>query len=96
MSLINIFGAKGLLYGIIYVIITKGIYLFFLTIFIIAILKIALMIFKRIFKGQRINKESLNILIKRILICIGAILLSDIILYFWGSNLITIFNFLLN
>ena len=96
MSLIEIFGIKGLLYGIIYIIITKGIYLFFLIIIVVSLLKISLIMLKRLFNKEKINKENLNLLIKRILICIAIIFISDIILYFGASHLITIFNFLLN
>lgn len=94
-SLINIFGIKGLLYGIMYVLITKGIYLFFLSIFIMSLIKIANLFIKRIFSGERISKDNLSLLLKRIFICIAVILISDIILYFGGAKLITIFNFLL-
>ena len=95
-SLISIFGIKGLLYGIIYVIITKGIYLFFLSIIIVSLLRVSLIILKSIFNKENIDKEKLALLLKKNLICIVIILINDIILYFWGTNLITIFNFLLN
>ncbi len=96
MSLIEIFGVKGLIYGLIYLIITKGIYLFFLTIFILALIKIIILIIKRLIWHQKMNKNLLVTYCKRILICIGVIILSDIILYFGGTKLISIFNFLLN
>lgn len=96
MSLIEIFGVKGLIYGLIYLIITKGIYLFFLTIFILALIKIIILIIKRLIWHQKMNKNLLVTYCKRILICIGVIILSDIILYFGGTKLINIFNFLLN
>lgn len=96
MSLIEIFGVKGLIYGLIYLIITKGIYLFFLTIFILALIKIIILIIKRLIWHQKRNKNLLVTYCKRILICIGVIILSDIILYFGGTKLISIFNFLLN
>ena len=95
-SLISIFGIKGLLYGIIYVIITKGIYLFFLSIIIVSLLRVSLIILKSIFNKENIDKEKLALLLKKNLVCIAIILINDIILYFWGTNLITIFNFLLN
>ncbi len=95
-SLTSIFGIKGLLYGIIYVLITKGIYLFFLSIIIVSLLRVSIIILKNIFKKENIDKEKLVLLLKKILICIATILINDIILYFWGTNLITIFNFLLN
>ena len=95
-SLTFIFGIKGLLYGLIYVIITKGIYLFFLSIIIVSLLRLSINILKRIFNKEDVNKEILTLLLKRILICIGIILINDIILYFFGTNIITIFNFLIN
>ena len=94
-SLINIFGIKGLLYGIVYILITKGIYFFFLSIFIISLIKITYYFIKRIFFGEKINKDTLSLLLKRVFICIGVILISDIILYFGGAKLIDIFKFLL-
>ncbi len=94
-SLINIFGIKGLLYGIVYILITKGIYFFFLSIFIISLIKITYYFIKRIFFGEKINKDTLSLLLKRVFICIGVILISDIILYFGGAKLINIFKFLL-
>ena len=96
MSLIEIFGVKGLIYGLIYLTITKGIYLFFLTIFLLALIKIIILIIKRLIWHQKMNKNLLVTYCKRILICIGVIILSDIILYFGGTKLISIFNFLLN
>lgn len=96
ISLIEIFGIKGLLYGLVYILITKGVYLFFSYIFVVSLLKIAMIMFKKIFQHQKIAKESINLLLKRILICIAIILISDVIIYFWGAKLITIFNFLLN
>lgn len=95
MTLIDIFGIKSLLYGLIYVIVTKGLYLFFSFIFVISLLKIAIIIFKRVFQSQKVSKDNLSLLLKRILICIAIILLSDIIIYFGGAKLITLFNFLL-
>ena len=95
MTLIDIFGIKGLLYGLIYIIITKGLFLFFSFIFIISLLKINILVFKRIFHSQNISKDNLSLLLKRSLICIAIILLGDIIIYFGGAKLITLFNFLL-
>ena len=95
MTLIDIFGIKGLLYGLIYIIITKGLFLFFSFIFIISLLKINILVFKRIFHSQKISKDNLSLLLKRSLICIAIILLGDIIIYFGGTKLITLFNFLL-
>ena len=95
MALIDIFGIKGLLYGLVYVIITKGIYLFLALLFVLALIKIAIMFIKAIISKEKINKDSLSKLLKRIFICIAIILISDIILYFGGTKLINVFNFLI-
>lgn len=96
MSLINIFGVKGFLYGLVYIIITKSIYLFFSLILVTSFLKLSIIILKKIFQKDKWNRENINILIKRILLCIATILIFDVILYFGGAKLITLFNFLLN
>ncbi len=95
MALIDIFGIKGLLYGLVYVIITKGIYLFLALLFVLALIKIAIMFIKALISKEKINKDSLSKLLKRIFICIAIILISDIILYFGGTKLINVFNFLI-
>ena len=95
-TLSSIFGIKGLLYGIIYCLITKGIYLFFLSLIIVSLLKISHILLKCLVNKQNIAKEKLVLLLKKTLICIAFILINDIILYFFGTKLITIFNFLLN
>ena len=95
MALIDIFGIKGLLYGLVYVIITKGIYLFLALLFVLALIKIAIMFLKALISKEKINKDSLSKLLKRIFICIAIILISDVILYFGGTKLINAFNFLI-
>ena len=44
-----------------------------------SLIKIANIIIKRIFSSERINKENLSLLLKRIFLCIAAILISDIV-----------------
>ena len=95
MALIDIFGIKGLLYGLVYVIITKGIYLFLALLFVLALIKIAIMFIKALISKEKINKDCLSKLLKRIFICIAIILISDVILYFGGTKLINVFNFLI-
>lgn len=95
-SLINILGIKGLLYGIIYILISKGVYIFFLSIFAVTLIKIVFIVVFKLLKGIKINKDLLILLVKKALICIAIILIYDIILYFFGTKLINIFNFLLN
>lgn len=94
-SLVNIFGIKGLIYGIVYIVITKGIFLFFFLILALSLIKLSIILLKRLIKPSS-DKENLGILFKRIILCIAIILLSDILIYFGGAKLITLFNFLLN
>lgn len=94
-SLVNIFGIKGLLYGLVYCVITKGIYLFFLLILILSLIKLSISILKTVLRIDN-NKENFALLFKRIVLCLAIILISDIIIYFGGAKLITLFNFLLN
>ncbi len=95
-SIINIFGIKGLLYSVVYIVVSKGIYLFFLAILIATILKGILLMGRYVIRKERINKDTVTLMYKRVLLCLGIILFSDIIIYFGGAKLITLFNFLLN
>ena len=92
--LTHIFNIKGLLYGIIYVLITKGVFIIFLIIFIKSLLKISGVIIDKMINKVNI-KERMYYLIIRCIVIIGIILLSDIILYFLGVTILNIFNFLL-
>lgn len=96
VSLISIFGIRGLLYGLIYGVVTKLVYLIFFGIFTITMLKIVKIILGRLFLSKAINRDSFILFLKRIFICIVIIFIYDIILYFGGAKLISIFNFLLN
>ena len=81
---------KGFIFGIIYILITKAVYLFFLLIFIISIIRIGIIVLKR----EKLKKEKIYILGKRALVCFIFIIINDLILYFLGDNLINVFNFL--
>ena len=81
---------KGFIFGLIYVLITKVIFLFFLLIFIISIIRIGLIVLKK----EKLKKEKIYVLSKRVLLCFILILINDLILYFLGDNLINVFNFL--
>lgn len=93
-SLTSIFGIKGLIYGIIYVILTKGLFLLFLFIFSITLFKIIKNIIDKVFYKKHSNM--LTVLGEKALVCIILIVISDIIIYFGGSKLVNVFNFLLN
>ena len=94
-SLTSIFGIKGFLYSLIYIIITKGIYLFILSIILISLIKISKLIIDKYILKKGNNINSINMYLKKSLVCLGIIFLNDIILYFWGSSLINVFNFLI-
>lgn len=94
-SLTGIFGIKGMLYGIIYVIITKGIFLVMLLVFSVTLFKIIKNIMEKIIYKNK-GKDLIVVLFKKVLLCIVIILIFDVIMYFFGSGLINIFNFLIN
>ena len=93
-ALTNIFSFKGLLYGIIYILITKGLFIFLFLIFIKSLLKISGIIIDGLVKKDSI-KEKIYYLIIRCIVIIGIILLGDVILYFFGVSILNIFNFLI-
>lgn len=95
-SLSRIFGFKGILYGFIYVFLTKGIYIFLLLFFTIFLLKIGEKSFLRlIHKENRNIKEQIILLFKKCLLLLFLIFINDIFLYFFGGKLLNIFNFLI-
>lgn len=87
-------GFKGFIYSLIYVLITKLVYLFFLTILITSLIKIGFNMSKIILKRKNTSKDLILFLFKRVIICFIIILLNDIFLLFLGNNLINIFKFL--
>lgn len=93
-SLTCIFGIKGILYGVIYVIISKLVYVVLLILFSVNLFKIVRCIIDLIVY-KKSNKESIIIFIKRSVVFIGMILLDDIILLFCGGKLVNLFNFLI-
>lgn len=94
-SLTCIFGIKGILYGVIYVIISKLVYIVLLILFSVNLFKIVRCIIDLIVY-KKSNKESIIIFIKRSVVFIGMILLNDIILLFCGGKLVNLFNFLIS
>ena len=94
-SLTCIFGIKGILYGVMYVIISKLVYVVLLILFSVNLFKIVRCIIDLIVY-KKSNKESIIIFIKRSVVFIGMILLDDIILLFCGGKLVNLFNFLIS
>ncbi len=94
-SLTIIFGIKGLLYGVIYVIISKLIFIILLMFFLVTLFKIVKNIIDY-FIYKKNNKETIILLFKKALIFIALIVIFDVILYFTGAKIINIFNFLIN
>ena len=96
ITLTNLFKIKGFFYSIIYIIITKAIYIFFSFILTASNSKYCLVNIKTFLKTFKFNKEQLTILCQKNLLCIGIIICYDMFLYFVGSKILTIFNFLIN
>lgn len=93
-SITCIFGIKGMLFGVLYVIISKLVFIVLLIIFSVNLFKIVKCVIDYLVY-KKSNKESLSIFMKRSIVFIGIIMISDIILYFSEVKLINIFNFLI-
>lgn len=95
-SLSSIFGFKGFIYSIVYIIINKFVYLFFLYFLLLALFKMALIIIKTFIHKEHNNKDEIFHLLKKIGLCLVIILLYDLILYFFGTKLLILFDFLIS
>lgn len=93
-SITCIFGIKGMLFGVLYVIVSKLVFVVLFIIFSVNLFKIVKCVIDYLVY-KKSNKESLVMFMKRSIVFIGIIMISDIILYFWGVKLINIFNFLI-
>ncbi len=83
---------KGLIYSLIYNLLTKG---FYLILILIIIKKIRILIHS-IFKTKETYNNSLIINIKSIKIYLILMILNDILIYLFGSNILLKLSFLLN
>lgn len=93
-SITYIFGIKGMLYGSIYILISRLVYIIVLIIFNVNLFKIIKCnIDSLVYKKS--NKESLSVFYKRSIVFIGIILINDVILFFGGGKLVNLFNFLI-
>lgn len=93
-SITYIFGIKGMLYGSIYILISRLVYIIVLIIFNVNLFKIIKCnIDSLVYKKS--NKELLSVFYKRSIVFIGIILINDVILYFGGGKLVNLFNFLI-
>ena len=93
-SLSSIFGFKGLIYSIIHIIINKFVFLFFLYFLFLAMYKIVLLLIKYWVHKEKINKDEIIHLFKKIILCLLIIIIYDLILYFFGNKIMNLFNFL--
>ena len=93
-SITCIFGIKGMLFGVLYVIVSKLVFVALLIIYSVNLFKIVKCVIDYLVY-KKSNKESLVMFMKRSIVFIGIIMISDIILYFGGVKLINIFNFLI-
>lgn len=89
-----VLGFKGFLFGIVYVLITKGVFLFFLLILIVSVIKIGIDVVYSLINKGGVLKSNRNLLFKRSVVCLAFILVNDLVLYFWGDKMINLFNFL--
>lgn len=94
-SLSSIFGFKGLIYSIIHIIINKLVFLFFLYFLFLAMYKIVLLLIKYWVHKEKINKDEIIHLFKKIILCLLIIIIYDLILYFLGNKIMNLFNFLI-
>lgn len=94
-TLTYIFGIKGMFYGIIYALITKFIFIIILIIFSVNLFKITKLVIDGIVYKKNC-KDSMYVFLKRSILFIILILISDIVLYFGGVKLLNIFNFLIS
>ncbi len=95
-SIGSIFQIKGIIYGIIYVLISRGIFLVLLLIFIFFLVRIGEKVFLIMTHKSNKNEGQLILgLVKKSLIVLLLILINDTFLYFWGAKLVNIFKFLI-
>ena len=93
-SITCIFGIKGILFGVLYVIVSKLVFVVLFIIFSVNLFKIVKCVIDYLVY-KKSNKESLVMFMNRSIVFIGIIMISDVILYFGGAKLINIFNFLI-
>lgn len=93
-SLSSIFGLKGFIFSIFYIFITKLIFIIVLILYSANLFKISKSILDIVIYKKN-KKDFLYLYLKRSIIYISIILLSDIILYFGGAKLIKTIVFLI-
>ena len=93
-SFINIFGINGFIYGLIYILITKGLFIVLFTLLNIYLIRISKLIIDKIVNRISI-KDKIYYLLIRCIIIISIVLLFDVLLYFFGIPLLNIFKFLI-
>lgn len=96
-SLSSIFGFKGCLYGIVYVLITKGLFSILLLCLGLFLIRIGEKVFFKIIGREKtidVNKQ-IGAIIKKYIIVLLIIFINDLFLFFLGGRILNIFNFLL-
>ena len=94
-SLSSIFSFKGFIYSVIHIIINKFVFLFFLYFLLLALYKITIILIKYWVHKEKINKDEIIRLFKKIILCLLVIIIYDLLLYFFGNKIINLFNFLI-
>ena len=85
------FKIKGVIYGVIYALISNGIYIVFLLVIFKKLIKIFKIIYKYKFKKENINYNTLYYYFINTIIILVLIFISDMLIYFYGSKLLYVF-----
>ena len=92
-SLCKIYNFKGFIYSLIYILITKGLYLFLLLCFLTLLFRVGEnIVFYLIKKTKPSNHEKT---LKKATIFLFLIFINDIFIYFYGNKILAIFKFLI-
>ena len=89
-------GFSGLIYGIIYTIITKGIFIMLLIILLITYNNLSTKIYLKYLKKDFYAEKKIDVIIKKSFLIIFLIFINDLIIYIFGGKVLNIFNFLIN
>lgn len=94
-TLTKLYSFKGLLYSLIYILISKGLYLFLLGLLMLTFFKIGENVLNNLITAKNHLKTRRELLYKKSLLLLLFIFLNDLFLYFGGNKLLSIFNFLI-
>ena len=96
LSFLKVFALKGLLYGLIYNLLTKGLYLLLLVILFKKIFTFSKYFFIYLLKKEENSKYNLYSNLKSIGLILIIIILNDILIYFYAHKVLKFFLFIIN